>query len=408
MEGGGIERGIGVGERERMRQEERRARGSASSAGEDEGGVGAPERSFYDCLEHCDWTLASSATRGCCNPVAQQSSQSRALEEEEEEEQQQQQQQQQEEEEEEEDEEEEDEEEESKEGTRREASLQRQNATEVEGEPITQQPPSHPHTHSHHSHHLLRLARMGPKKRARGAGGEGGGGAGGGGGGGVSSSGGAGSGVHVSFRPSTESVLFHNPLDPKEAYWKTRLKRLGHFSHSSSSSNSSSNSSGTTGGATQVSGEGPAGEGGGVGVGGPRRGRLGRSALRPRSLRSRSQEAGSVCSPSRHHQHHQGALLGGVYKSVVHALSHKPKGHASPQRHAVAKAQPTDAPLRDLYTHVMGYFGRKPPGETPGARGVPPHPLHHRKQATVEPKCRPFFLLSFFFLPCVFLFSSFF
>uniref|UniRef100_A0A4W5JA78 Ral GTPase activating protein catalytic subunit alpha 1 n=1 Tax=Hucho hucho TaxID=62062 RepID=A0A4W5JA78_9TELE len=39
-----------------------------------------------------------------------------------------------------------------------------------------------------------------------------------------------GGGVHVSFRPSTESVQFHNPLDSKEAHWRTRLRRLSHFS----------------------------------------------------------------------------------------------------------------------------------------------------------------------------------
>uniref|UniRef100_A0A672FW97 Ral GTPase activating protein, alpha subunit 1 (catalytic) n=1 Tax=Salarias fasciatus TaxID=181472 RepID=A0A672FW97_SALFA len=36
-------------------------------------------------------------------------------------------------------------------------------------------------------------------------------------------------GVHVSFRPSTESVQFHNPLENKEAHWKARLRRLSHF-----------------------------------------------------------------------------------------------------------------------------------------------------------------------------------
>ncbi|KTF88652.1 hypothetical protein cypCar_00015213 [Cyprinus carpio] len=60
------------------------------------------------------------------------------------------------------------------------------------------------------------------------------------------------------------------------------------------------------------------------------------------------------CSPSRQQQ---GVLLGGVYKSMVHALS-KPKAQAaSPQRHS--KAPATEAHLKDLYTHVMGYFGRK-------------------------------------------------
>ncbi|XP_073784320.1 ral GTPase-activating protein subunit alpha-1 isoform X1 [Danio rerio] len=150
------------------------------------------------------------------------------------------------------------------------------------------------------------------------------------------------SAVHVSFRPSTESVLFHNPLDPKEAHWKTRLRRLGHFSSHS---------------------VGAKGVGEGVtccevverergSISGARRGRLGRPTLRPRGSRSRSQESG--CSPSRQQQV---ALLGGVYKSMVHALS-KPKGQAaSPQRHS--KSPATEAHLKDLYASVMGYFGRK-------------------------------------------------
>ncbi|KFP22445.1 Ral GTPase-activating protein subunit alpha-1, partial [Egretta garzetta] len=51
----------------------------------------------------------------------------------------------------------------------------------------------------------------------------------------------------------------------------------------------------------------------------------------------------------------QQGSLGGVYKTVVHALS-KPKANVSPQRQ---NRVPAEAPLRDLYSHVMGYFGRK-------------------------------------------------
>uniref|UniRef100_A0A8C4I9K3 Ral GTPase activating protein catalytic subunit alpha 1 n=1 Tax=Dicentrarchus labrax TaxID=13489 RepID=A0A8C4I9K3_DICLA len=150
-------------------------------------------------------------------------------------------------------------------------------------------------------------------------------------------------GVHVSFRPSTESVQFHNPLESKEAHWKARLRRLSHF-HTHKASSSSSGFSGVSSGV---------------------RGRLGRSALRSRASRSRSQEPGSTAS-----RHHQGALLGGVYKSVVHALSSKPRPRgqgssqgSSPQRQG--RAAMGDASLRDLYSHVLGYFGRKTttPGE---------------------------------------------
>lgn len=239
-------------------------------------------------------------------------------------------------------------------------------------------------------------------------------------------------GVHVSFRPSTESVQFHNPIDSKEAHWKARLRRLSHFhthSHSAGerpggagggagsgvklgaggagkfgSLTGSSNRAGTheksvAGTFTDNSGAGNSGIAGGLdnraGTGGDKdkqhpgsgvgahsgpeahseasssssgfsgvpvsgvRGRLGRSALRSRASRSRSQEPGSSAS-----RHHQGALLGGVYKTVVHALSSKPRPRgqgssqgSSPQRQG--RAAMGDASLRDLYSHVLGYFGRK-------------------------------------------------
>lgn len=118
-----------------------------------------------------------------------------------------------------------------------------------------------------------------------------------------------GGGVHVKFRPSTESVHFLNPLDPKEAYWKSRLRRLGHFS------------------AHSHPGAGPT-----------------------TKIREASEDGEVVRSRQ------QGALLGGVYKSVAHALS-KPKSHG--------KAAASDAHLKDLYSHFIGYFGKKAPGEDP-------------------------------------------
>lgn len=236
-------------------------------------------------------------------------------------------------------------------------------------------------------------------------------------------------GVHVSFRPSTESVQFHNPIDSKEAHWKARLRRLSHFhthSHSAGDRPGAGGGAGSgiklgAGGAgkfgslagishragtheklatgTDNGGAGNTAIAGGVenraGTGGDKdrqhpgscvganlgpeahsevsssssgfsgvpvpgvRGRLGRSALRSRASRSRSQEPGSSAS-----RHHQGALLGGVYKTVVHALSSKPRPRgqgssqgSSPQRQG--RATMGDASLRDLYSHVLGYFGRK-------------------------------------------------
>ncbi|XP_011374900.1 ral GTPase-activating protein subunit alpha-1 isoform X2 [Pteropus vampyrus] len=162
--------------------------------------------------------------------------------------------------------------------------------------------------------------------------------------------------VHVTFRPSTESVQFYNPLENKEAPWKTRLRKLSGLSSSSSSTSNPHTSSNSvtelvkpgvyrpldtitmsvssktikesTEIPTIVQKEGIAG-----------------SQLSSRStLRSSGHEAGLP----------QGSL-GGVYKTVVHALS-KPKANVSPQRQ---NRMPPEAPLRDLYSHVMGYFGRK-------------------------------------------------
>eukprot|EP00063_Salmo_salar_P091737 XP_014066572.1 PREDICTED: ral GTPase-activating protein subunit alpha-1-like isoform X4 [Salmo salar] len=239
---------------------------------------------------------------------------------------------------------------------REEPHLVRQDATECEYNNETggsgQQAPQ-PQQQSLNLHHSLkpRLVRGRPKKHH-----------------------GAGGGVHVSFRPSTESVQFHNPLDSKEAHWRTRLRRLSHFSsHSVGGVGSGGAGAGLGGskgkersGGEGVSGSGEHPEREASGLGGhatePGRVRLGRSSLRPRGTRSRSQDAESGISPSRQQQ---GALLGGVYKSVVHALS-KPKAHASgsasPQRQSKAPGVATEAPLRDLYTHVLGYFGKKAPG----------------------------------------------
>ncbi|XP_030740883.1 ral GTPase-activating protein subunit alpha-1 isoform X3 [Echinops telfairi] len=170
--------------------------------------------------------------------------------------------------------------------------------------------------------------------------------------------------VHVTFRPSTESVQFYNPLENKEAPWKMRLRKLGGFS--SSSSNSNSNTSSTCGTHTSSNCDAELVK---PGVYRPlgtistsvsskpikeatetptvmlqKEGIASHQLGNRSSLRSSSHEAGLP----------QGSL-GGVYKTVVHALS-KPKANVSPQRQ---NRMPPEAPLRDLYSHVMGYFGRK-------------------------------------------------
>uniref|UniRef100_A0A8C5C551 Ral GTPase activating protein catalytic subunit alpha 1 n=1 Tax=Gadus morhua TaxID=8049 RepID=A0A8C5C551_GADMO len=201
------------------------------------------------------------------------------------------------------------------------------------------------------------------------------------------------SGVHVSFRPSTESVQFHNPLESKEAHWRARLRRLSHFhTHSHSAGERPGTPPGAKAGPGSLGGlpgdcsdkdeERPGGgaahpeKAAGAGSSGVR-GRLGRSGLRPRGSRSRSQEPGGGGGGPRHH--HQVALLGGVYKTVVHALSSKPRPRgqgssqgSSPQRQV--RGASGDAPLRDLYSHVLGYFGRKtatPAGEDGSGKARP-------------------------------------
>ncbi|XP_029454825.1 ral GTPase-activating protein subunit alpha-1 isoform X2 [Rhinatrema bivittatum] len=167
--------------------------------------------------------------------------------------------------------------------------------------------------------------------------------------------------VQVSFRPSTESVLFYNPLENKEAPWKARLRKLSGFSSTSSSSGSSSSTntslsatmelmkSGACGPLDEVSVESPVTSEQVKDLAGDLRfqkegAAANQASSRSTALRSSSQEAGL-----------QQSSLGGVYKTVVHALS-KPKANVSPQRQ---NRMPAEAPLRDLYGHVMGYFGRK-------------------------------------------------
>ncbi|XP_039390561.1 ral GTPase-activating protein subunit alpha-1 isoform X7 [Mauremys reevesii] len=161
--------------------------------------------------------------------------------------------------------------------------------------------------------------------------------------------------VHVTFRPSTESVQFYNPLENREAPWRARLRKLGGFSSGSSNTSTSSSavlelvrpgvyrpldaanaasvSSKQTKESTEAQTDMFQKEG------------IAANQLHNRSApRSSGQESGP-----------QQGSLGGVYKTVVHALS-KPKANVSPQRQ---NRIPAEAPLRDLYSHVMGYFGRK-------------------------------------------------
>ncbi|XP_038263412.1 ral GTPase-activating protein subunit alpha-1 isoform X1 [Dermochelys coriacea] len=164
--------------------------------------------------------------------------------------------------------------------------------------------------------------------------------------------------VHVTFRPSTESVQFYNPLENKEAPWRARLRKLGGFSSGSSSSSSTSTSSSAVLELVRPGVYRPLDAANTASVSSKQTKEfieaqtpmLQKEGIAANQLHNRSapKSSGQESGP-------QQGSLGGVYKTVVHALS-KPKANVSPQRQ---NRIPAEAPLRDLYSHVMGYFGRK-------------------------------------------------
>ncbi|XP_053331621.1 ral GTPase-activating protein subunit alpha-1 isoform X1 [Spea bombifrons] len=150
------------------------------------------------------------------------------------------------------------------------------------------------------------------------------------------------SSVQVTFRPATEAVLFCNSAENKDAPWRARLRKISGLSSSSSMAVDPGKSTAYAAiGAVRIaSGVGQPGSDHAVTFApSPLQKECGRT--RPRSS---SQERAS-----------SHASLGGVYKTVVHALS-KPKASVSVQKQQRMAAE---APLRDLYGHVLGYFGRK-------------------------------------------------
>ncbi|XP_021580378.2 ral GTPase-activating protein subunit alpha-1 isoform X3 [Ictidomys tridecemlineatus] len=165
--------------------------------------------------------------------------------------------------------------------------------------------------------------------------------------------------VHVTFRPSTESVQFYNPLENKEAPWKMRLRKLGGFSSSNNSSTSNLHTSSTSG--TELVKPGvyrPLDTISAASVSSKtvkESTEIPTTVLQKEEIASNQLSSRSTLRSSSHETGLQQGSLGGVYKTVVHALS-KPKANVSPQRQ---NRMPPEAPLRDLYSHVMGYFGRK-------------------------------------------------
>ncbi|KAM6201353.1 ral GTPase-activating protein subunit alpha-1 [Rhynchocyon petersi] len=173
--------------------------------------------------------------------------------------------------------------------------------------------------------------------------------------------------VHVTFRPSTESVQFYNPLESKEAPWKMRLRKLSGFSGSSSSSSSSSSNSSTSNihassnSVVELVKPGIYKPLDTINVASVSSKAIKETTEIPSTLLQKEGTASnqlgnrSTLRSSSHEAGLQQGSLGGVYKTVVHALS-KQKANVSPQRQ---NRMPPEAPLRDLYSHVMGYFGRK-------------------------------------------------
>uniref|UniRef100_A0A8C6JN57 Uncharacterized protein n=1 Tax=Melopsittacus undulatus TaxID=13146 RepID=A0A8C6JN57_MELUD len=167
--------------------------------------------------------------------------------------------------------------------------------------------------------------------------------------------------VHVTFRPSTESIQFYNPLESKEAAWKARLRKLGGFSSSSSSSNSSTSASTSSSSSTELVRPGiyrplDAINAASAGSKQIKESTEAQAAmLQKEGIAVNQFHNRSTFRASGQESAQQQGSLGGVYKTVVHALS-KPKANVSPQRQ---NRMPAEAPLRDLYSHVMGYFGRK-------------------------------------------------
>ncbi|XP_072283736.1 ral GTPase-activating protein subunit alpha-1 [Pyxicephalus adspersus] len=149
--------------------------------------------------------------------------------------------------------------------------------------------------------------------------------------------------VQVSFRPGTEAVLFCNSMENKDAPWKARLRKL---------SGLSSNSSIVVdpGKPTAFAAMGAVRLASGISQTGSDQTDVTYppSQVQKEAGRTRARSSSQERAPSH-------ASLGGVYKTVVHALS-KPKASVSLQKQHRTAAE---APLRDLYGHVMGYFGRK-------------------------------------------------
>uniref|UniRef100_A0A6I8QHE5 Ral GTPase-activating protein, alpha subunit 1 (catalytic) n=1 Tax=Xenopus tropicalis TaxID=8364 RepID=A0A6I8QHE5_XENTR len=155
------------------------------------------------------------------------------------------------------------------------------------------------------------------------------------------------SSVQVTFRPATEAVLFYNSMENKDAPWKVRLRKLSGLSTNPSIAVEPGKSTAYAAlGAVRVASS----------VSQPGNDHHDLPYPPPQIQKECARIRQRSCSQERAPSH---ASLGGVYKTVVHALS-KPKASVSLQKQ---QKMATEAPLKDLYGHVMGYFGRKAAGE---------------------------------------------
>lgn len=152
----------------------------------------------------------------------------------------------------------------------------------------------------------------------------------------------------------------------KEAAWKARLRKLSGFNSSGSgSNNSSSNTSTSPSAAVELVRPGmyrPLDAINAASLSSKQSKEIAETQtamLQKETIAVNQFHNRSAFRSSGQESAQQQGSLGGVYKTVVHALS-KPKANVSPQRQ---NRMPAEAPLRDLYSHVMGYFGRRAAGE---------------------------------------------
>lgn len=168
--------------------------------------------------------------------------------------------------------------------------------------------------------------------------------------------------VHVTFRPSTESVQFYNPLENKEGSMEDETAwKLSGFSGSNSNISNPHTSSNSAAGIVKPGVYRPLDTISAASASSEtikETTEIPTAILQKEGIATNQLGSRSTIKSSSHEAGLPQGSLGGVYKTVVHAL--RLRQQPRPQRQ---NRMPPEAPLRDLYSHVMGYFGRKAAGE---------------------------------------------